>query len=475
MIQPPTIFKCKATQCVDWHVFPGEERNRIHRNCTHNEINALRNRVLQRTPTAHPVLYGLALKAARRVAWALGKITPDLDGSWIEKYSGRKYTIYKAAQAEYEHSGVKFKHSMLRSFVKLEKISQPQKDCRLIQARDPVFNYAVGRWLKPIEHNLYKLGQTKFPRGMPKTRAIAKCLTLGERATLIKQKFDRFNRPVCFSLDCSRFDAHVNAQQLALEHSVYRRLCPDAEFNRLLDWQFANRGFTKTGVYYRCPGGRMSGDMNTATGNCLLVYIMIYTAVRLHRIRPEEFDIFIDGDDTLVFVEQDNEELAHKLISVLEGFGHEVKLENRATDMESIVHCQSQPVELAPGDWRMVQHPRRVISRYLLSSRHFRARPNKNHEHLYQLGTCAAAVFDGVPILQKFSACLVKAGKPTTRIRASGRVWQASRELNARETFYLTVTQRARESFNRAFGIPPHEQELWEHYFNILDLRDGHH
>lgn len=445
----------------------------MHRNCSCNEAIALANRVCQRTPACHPTIYRAGREVARRVATWLGRVPADDSGSWIQAYTGRKRTIYENARVEYELGGLGRRGAILQSFVKLEKISDPTRDPRVIQARSPVYNYALGNYLKPMEHKLYRISGTRNLRKLlPPGRLIAKCLDLRSRALCIERKMARFERPVVYSIDCSRFDAHVNKHQLALEHLIYKSANQSPELASLLDKQYLNVGYTKRGIRYVCPAGRMSGDMNTALGNCIIMLVMCATAAKLCGLSPAQYDLFIDGDDTLLFTDQSLESALPEFVKIIEGFGHEVKLENRAVSFEGVVHCQARPVRTCNGPI-MVQCPRRVISRYLTSARNWDCGPTRRSQYLNQLGTCAFATFCGVPVLQEFALCLMRAGKPGPMRFTSGRIWQAARELNAQRPWTTEIDAGTRASFEAAFGLSLGDQALWEHYFQQLDLAVG--
>lgn len=448
---------------------PGAWEVHIHNNCQHNEHIALQNRVCQQTPPFQPMIYPVARKAARALARHIGR-TPKLEGEWIESYSGRKKTIYKNAQAIYNLDGVQYKHQILKSFVKLEKISDPTRDPRIIQARHPVYNYALANYLKPIEHKFYKIkGNKKLAKWLPGTQLVAKCQTLEQRAKMISLKMSKFQNPVCYSIDCSRFDAHVTKEQLALEHLVYKLCNPARELQSLLDKQYKNVGYTKNGLKYCCPAGRCSGDVNTAMGNCVIMLIMLMTALRVLRIDPKTVETYVDGDDTLIITDESNEHQLGAIVQIIQLFGHEVKLENRSTNVEGIVHCQAQPIEVAPGQWRMVQNPWRHLSRYLTSVRHLNGKEKTVRQYLYQLGTCSMACHSGVPIFHVLAERLLQVGRPG-RFTMSGTAWQAARQLNAGTPILPSVSLCARQSFERAFGISIDTQLAYEQFLRVLDL-----
>lgn len=364
------VNPCKIGNFKNYWKLPMTWQCHIHNSCQCNEIVSLQNRVLQRVPQTQPRVFAVAKTVARKIGTWVGPHQP-LNGEWIENYTGRKRTIYRNAKANVEQFGLGKRKAKLKSFIKLEKIADPTRDPRTIQARSPEYNYLIGNYFKAFEHKLYNIRGTRNLRKiLPNSRCIAKCLSLVDRGNLIRDKMGQFKDPVCMSIDCSRFDSHVTKQQLVLEHMVYKKINQDPIFHKLLDLQYDNTGFTKHGLMYHCPGGRMSGDMNTAQGNCVLMLIMIVTARILYG--PVNYDIFVDGDDTLIFVDRKDLGFARYVMTTLNEFGHEVKLENVATELEDVVHCQSKPVQIDQQTTLMVQDPTRVFSRYMVSVRNWR-------------------------------------------------------------------------------------------------------
>jgi hypothetical protein len=271
-----------------------------HHNCRCNQLIALRNRVLGEVP--RPTHEGLVLlrDQAKRIRRLLPKVGPiDLHEVALH-YGGGKRARYERAAADVLANGLTPRDARITCFVKFEKLNSESKtnpDPRAIQFRDPRYGVSLARFLKPMEPHLYQL--CGDGRTLPSTRVIGKGLSQVERAMLLRAKMASFASPVVVSLDASRFDQHVDIHLLRIEHSFYRHMASNApELSRLLSWQLYNRGSTHSGVQYRTRGKRMSGDMNTALGNCILMVLMVSTFMRGHR-----YDILDDGDDCLLICE----------------------------------------------------------------------------------------------------------------------------------------------------------------------------
>lgn len=71
-----------------------------------------------------------------------------------------------------------------------------------------------------------------------------------------------------FELDFSRFDAHIRAYMLKVEHELYKWAFPDDTLlEALLKLQLVTVGFHVCGLFYTHIGKRCSGDTNTSIGN----------------------------------------------------------------------------------------------------------------------------------------------------------------------------------------------------------------
>ena len=247
-------------------------------------------------------------------------------------------------------------------FVKCERFDPYAKtnpDPRAIQYRSYEFGAALGRFLWPLEHYIYAM--RGYGKTLPTTRIIGKGLSSTGRAELLRCKYTSFDDPVVFSLDASRFDLHVSEDLLKIEHSIYKHMCNDPELSRLLRMQLRNVGRGPFLEKYGLVGGRMSGDMNTALGNCILMVIMCvaYMSSRLPGVRYELMD---DGDDCLLILEREHElHVMNTIKSAFLEFGMELKVEGVFYEFESIEWCQCKPI-FACGEWKMVRDPIKVTS-----------------------------------------------------------------------------------------------------------------
>lgn len=431
----------------------------VHNNCRCNEIVALRNRVLFDCIRPTPERLRQCRRIARDIADWLPRAS-KMQGEWVDAYSGRKRRKYLDAAADLAGSPLRRSDSYVAAFIKAEKIFE-LKDPRLIQARSARYNYELGNYLKPIEHELYNIkGTRQLARWLPPGRLIAKGCNLERRARLIKTKMERIPDCVVMSLDASRFDAHVTTM-LQVEHLVYNRYWRDPQLQRLLAWQFHNRGRTSTGVRYRLHGSRMSGDMNTALGNCIISIILLANIMRCLGLKPSKWDMLCDGDDVLLFISKCNYHLTSRLSELYAEHGMPIKVENVTDSYHRVVFCQTHPIATPLGP-RMIALPERVLSRSLVGVRHW-AEEKFVPKYLALIGYCELALNMGAPILQEFACTVLSWGSTLPkRIDISGRTIKAMREERAHPIMPLPITPEARSSFEEATGITIEQQRACE-------------
>lgn len=458
--------------------------------CIHNEVASLYHRMLCKVilPTEQGLrklkrLQTRILHKFRRVdRWSQARFIASYG---VDNPKVRRYTI---GAERYNIHGLTRADATLTQFCKAEPYPLPEmppdkpelgkeegpsllKHPRSIHFRTFQFSVALGTYIKPMEHNIYQLkGSGRY---LPKTRVIGKGLSTTARAQLLVKKWSRFKSPVCVTIDCTRFDRHVSAQLLALEHRFYLHMNSSPELQRLLSWQIKNRGTSTNGVKYAMNGKRVSGDMNTALGNCLLMVLMVATAMEGH-----DYDMLDDGDDCLIMIEES--ELSWVLENVptmFREFGMLVKIENIARRLEDVEWCQAHPVETKAG-WKFVRDPSKIFSTALCGVKYTdslksRARLVKS------VGMCELMLNQGVPLLQEYAKMLIRssgAAKPLSFQSTDSLYYRVERELSYRsykklgEVPTLPITPLARRSFHAAFGIEPLEQIYIENKFRATTL-----
>lgn len=362
-------------------------------------------------------------------------------------YHGRKQKVYQRAFESLLSKPITRKDAYVSTFVKAEKVNFTAKGDpapRVIQPRSPRYNLEVGRYLKVFEKELCR----GFARAWG-YKVVLKGLNAEQVAASLWEDWEAFNQPVAFGLDASRFDQHVSVDALQFEHSVYNSVFRSAELAKLLSWQINNRGFGRVGeqcAKYTVEGCRMSGDINTGMGNCLIMSLIVLAYFESVGVMAR---LANNGDDCVVFCDARDLPKMEGIDQWFTDFGFKLKREPTVRIFEKIEFCQTQPVRIG-GTWRMVRNPWTAMSKDCVSllSWHDEASFNTWRD---AIGTCGLELTTGVPIWESFYSS-IKHGDLKGGLE---QVYDSGLGYLARGTSKAVIDDEARYSFWRAFGITP--------------------
>jgi hypothetical protein len=411
----------------------------------------------------------------------LGKSTPMSRQDFPSLYRGRRRTIYQNAVDSLEVQSIRRKDSYLKTFVKAEKINFTSKKDpvpRVIQPRDPRYNVEVGRYLKPLEPKIYSAVASIFD-----DVTIFKGLNSGRSGQCMRKKWLKYSNPVAVGLDASRFDQHVSVQALNWEHSIYLASFSrhSDELSRLLSWQVSNkgRGFCQDGkVKYSVEGCRMSGDMNTALGNCIIMCALVHAYCKERGI--DRYSLANNGDDCVVIFERDQlEQFQIGLDDWFLEMGFNMKVEDPVFEFEQIDFCQTHPVLVqTPGggqEYIMVRNVGVALAKDCISIKPFDCQSTFQSQ-MTAVGDCGIALTGGVPICQEFYRGLLRVGNGIKFKREQDTDGSGREMMRAgMSRTYQPVSQISRYSFWLAFGVIPDMQiELEKHYASLGAEWRGH-
>lgn len=376
-------------------------------------------------------------------------------------YTGPRKALYQKAVDSLSIKAVSPRDAMLKTFVKAEKLNFSIKNDpvpRVIQPRDPRYNVEVGRFLRPVEHKVYRAIDNLF-----KAPTIMSAYNAFTTARILKDKWDLFQEPVCIGMDASRFDQHVSAQALKFEHSIYNRIFKSKELSTLLKWQIDNRGIARASdgwFKYNVKGSRMSGDMNTSMGNKIIMCLMSLSYLESLNI---PFAFANNGDDCLIFTDRKYLKSLNGLNSYYRDFGFDVVCEEPVYEFEHVEFCQTKPV-MSNNVWRMVRKPYTCLTKDVTCV-------NLGHDiEMYRrllnsVGECGLATATDIPVMGSFYRMLKRFG-----IEGSVVHWdeynyyvRSSREASCKSS---KPDDYGRYSFWLMSGISPDEQLSIEEYFD---------
>jgi hypothetical protein len=380
-------------------------------------------------------------------------------------YTGSRRALYERAAQKVSERGWSKGWSVLKTFIKHEKIeATPGKRLvpRVIQPRAPEYNVVVGRYLRHLEHPIYRIIDSIC--GGP---TVMKGYNAFEVGGHMAAAWGEFRKPVGIGLDASRFDQHISRPILEWEHSVYALFYKGedrAEIARALQCQLVNTGFASTpdGTYrYQREGCRASGDMNTALGNCLVMCAMVYAY--MHSIHVAKWRLLNNGDDCVVIVEDGDLPKFASLPTFFGSLGFIMTVEEPVRVLEQVEFCQTHPVWDGVA-WRMVRNVRTAISKDSTMLQSFRDDVEYAH-YRYVVAQGGLSLCCGIPMMQQYYETFGRGSCAGTmrdqRILESGFL-RLAHGLQAKQ---LPISDDARVSFWRAFGFTPSEQLAWEDTF----------
>jgi len=436
---------------------PGTWIPAVHANCPHNEIAALLWRSLAPLPKPVDAPLGQCVLDVFSRLEHIVRAYSGVKWSYLEtaqSYSGAMRRRYLEAERSLRWDGpLRRADCVLRAFLKAEKLpSTSDPKPRMIFPRSPRYNLVLASWLKPFEHWLWGyLTAARLFKGS-NTRVVGKGLSPRRRANLIVRKFGQFHDCVCFEVDGKAFEAHVTSPQIVSEHGVYLAAYQGSGVlaSVLRRQRFA--GHTTFGAKFERPGGRASGDFNTGMGNTL---IMLSVLVGVLKSYGRKFDILVDGDNALVFLERvDHLAVINSFASdVLDVSGHEMTLEKPVSYVEAVRFGRSAPVFLGHGlGWTMVREPEAVLSGAYASHRWLRE-PVFGRRWLNGVARCELSLARGVPVLQEAALSVLRqtVSRKAVPVDALADYFVVGAWL-ASERDVLKVTPECRVSFERAFG-----------------------
>jgi hypothetical protein len=261
-------------------------------------------------------------------------------------------------------------------------------------------------------------------------------------------------------------DQHVSEEILRWEHSVYDMYYRSRKLRRLLKKQVVNKGVARChdGVLrYTVRGSRMSGDMNTALGNCLVMCALVYALRQELGIRLE---LANNGDDCVIILERRHlQAFQEAVVGHFTALGFPLKVEDPVFEFEKVSFCQTQPVYDGTR-WTMCRDPRVCLDKDACSLKPIQSA--KAYDTLRNtVGLGGLALAGHMPVFCEFYEALRRgAGDRVDKDMTPSGFKMLAKGMNMKG---VSVTAEARASFFNAFDITPDEQlALESHFKNVL-------
>jgi hypothetical protein len=217
---------------------------------------------------------------------------------------------------------------------------------------------------------------------------------------------------------------------------------------------------------YKVDGTRASGDMNTSSGNCLIMCALVFAFVD-HRF---EFKLANNGDDCVLIFDKENLHFIDGLVNWFGDMGFTMKMEAPVYEFERIEFCQCQPV-YCYDEYRMIRKPSTTLSKDLTAN--YRLDFPSYREAWYDAVRCGGlSLNDGCPIFSVFYNCF-PASRQRRKIQLdhfeSSGLQRMSEGIKYKSK---PISNRSRYSFWLAFGIPPDSQIAFENKLVGFKLND---
>lgn len=431
----------------------------FHYGCVVNELVSLHNRHLIRKTDPNPASVAMVARWWKR-------LLPDVKTSeWSPKKvldntpAHRKRRVEKAF-SDLDLYGLRKKDTKVRAFIKHEKgadiasDSLAGKDPRLIQYRSFKFTARLQQFLMPMEHRIFKWGQSLERATQIKDRLFSKGMNSWQIGSWISENWDSYKYPRADLWDVSRFDAHMGkAVREGLEFAVYRKMNP--AISELLESMKRNDCYTKSGIHYRTSYTMCSGEACTSLGDSIVMAAVLKYVYRNCNAR-----ILVNGDDSVVICDQD----AKPDVAAFGECGLPIKHE-QAYMKEHVEFCQCRPVKIQQR-WRMVRNPERVLSRSTHTLKNFTG-VSPYADWLSSVGTGELACNDGVPVLQQWSIYLKAHGAMRKHFVSEVMMRRPGEKMSGP----APIDTDARISFALAWGIMPDYQRDLER--ELMGLTTG--
>jgi len=399
--------------------------------------------------------------------------TPLTKSGFVDTFRGPKRQVYARAVESLNMKQFNVDDSKVSVFVKYEKTDFTRKSDpvpRVISPRDPRYNVMVGRYLRPIEERIF----TSLGCLFENNRTVFKGMNAVESGSAMLRLWNSFRNPVAVGLDASRFDQHVSREALVWEHSQYLKCFPRRKWRdklaNLLRMQEVNdcTGRCADGnLRYVKEGGRMSGDMNTSLGNCVLMCCMIKQYSLDRGVRTL---LANNGDDCVVFMEAcDLGKFSADLDSWFRELGFNMTVEDPVFEFEKIEFCQTQPVRYGDASqYVMTRNPKWAIAKDSVSVHGFR-HAKEFREWLGSVGVGGMSMTGGIPVFQDFYQVYIDASRGL-RSKRHEQSWGVRSLALGCSFSYREPTPETRYSFWLAFGIQPDEQVVLEEFYRGFSL-----
>jgi hypothetical protein len=345
----------------------------------HNELEAVKNRVVKPTPVPNNLLMTRFIKwlsIHKRLLFgglASAHVTPMPFETYIKNSNASTAVkeILKKTYLELNSQGITpqstlspdqlYKFTKRSGFVKVEKnvyrsrYEILDKAPRLIQGATPEFIVLVGPFIAALQARFKK--QWNVKNSLVFTSGVSQ-LDLGNK--IMDHNGEKVEN------DVSAWDASLCEQMCDFEATMCRKWfhCPVAVYD-LMKANVHTHGKTMHGIKYRVRGTRKSGDPYTSLfnsfWNAMMHVYIIYTENRHHTLRQvlDSIVMLVQGDDNAMSIGANLKIPDFNIHMLAFGFKSKCFIRQNALDLE---FCSNRLYRVEEG-WTFGPKPGRVLTK----------------------------------------------------------------------------------------------------------------
>lgn len=413
------------------------------------------------TPTALASIKARLRQIAKRLNYVHKAMTAQ---QVVDHYTGAQRRVYQRA-ADSLDEPLSWVDTRIKTFVKREKwdFNTSPKAPRCIQARSPRFNLLLAMDHKPIEHRLYRLRQTRDTTQLPgRHRLFAKGRNWTQRAADCREHWSQFRDPVAVKVDARKFDGTLHKTLLEQTHGFYYSLSKSKRHLRLLRQTIYNTCRTRNGIKYKVDGTRMSGDIDTAMGNALIMVAALQNVIKVPHL------LYDDGDDCLIFMERCHLlQFLATFSADMHEYGLNVGVDSIAYQFEHIEFCQHRPANLG-GVWRFTPNPIKQMRGAFSSTAEFMQ--GSDGAYTRACAASLAGTADHQPLTWALATQALAATERFTPRYDRAQLHAFAAGYKPRLTPPQPPTDVDRENFSATWGITPDQQLEYEAMIQFPDV-----
>lgn len=385
----PEYMECKETTIPVGFTI-GLEFLSMPRSCAHNEALAVNNRQLL-SPIGKAKIRAKYWKRGFGLLYDMVPLRPQMDHDekdlekFLSRYPKGRRGCLEASYRKWSYA--LDANSQTKSFVKDEwkvLLEEDSYDPRCISGKHDdyllnTFGYWV--WFNRIAHYFHVVGPDGTRNRLVDTAGLSGDVVGAAISQLEHEGY------ICLSGDLSRNDGRSEIEALEATFDYYEQCNLDSELLRNLRKQTSDcGGRTRNGVKYSCPGKVCSGVIDTHGSNTFRVFAMVLSLMLCFGI--EDFYVFANGDDHLVFVKPVNGEspiTADDFKTHFSFFGHKEGVEV-IEDYDLIEYCSSRFWRIGNGLRCMGPKPFRALLKGGMPKKHFKTKAELE-EHVRGVAT----------------------------------------------------------------------------------------